>query len=320
MRTGTAGQPYSRRVRAGARAGAVHQPEPPQLRVAASRIGPPPAGAFHECRRAQRRPLGRAARRDAPVTVAVGASGSPSPALFAALLVGLVYALAGGVPLAPAGWVVAGSQAMVGVAMGASFNGDSLTGLGGRWVGVAVVVLGTLGVSLLAGLLLSAATGLDRPTALLGLVAGGASGIVGMERRAARRRPARRLHAVRPRARRGARRAGGRGALPRRRPGGRRARRRTAAWRRTSPTPRGPARPGSRWARLLPIPAGTVLLPMIVAAVLSGTGSPPPPRCRRSSRTSPSRSSGCRSGCASRRRRCGSPGACCRRWSPRSPA
>ena len=61
-------------------------------------------------------------------TVAVGALGLPSPALFAALLVGLVYALAGGVPLAPAEWVVSGSQAMVGVAMGASFDASSLTG------------------------------------------------------------------------------------------------------------------------------------------------------------------------------------------------
>ena len=64
--------------------------------------------------------------------------------------------------------------------MGASFELESITGLGERWAGVLVVVLGTLAVSLVAGLVLASRTGLDRPTALLGLVAGGASGIISM--------------------------------------------------------------------------------------------------------------------------------------------
>jgi Transition state regulatory protein AbrB len=63
-------------------------------------------------------------------------------------------------------------------ALGSDFDLEPLTGLGGRWIPVAVVVVGTLGVSLLAGLAIAAVTGLDRPTALLGLVAGGAAGIV----------------------------------------------------------------------------------------------------------------------------------------------
>jgi len=206
-------------------------------------------------------------------TVAVGALGLPSPALFAALLVGLVYALTGGVPLAPAEWVVSGSQAMVGVAMGASFEASSLTGLGGRWAGVAVVVLGTLGVSLLAGLVLSAVTGLDRPTALLGLVAGGASGIVSMSDEL---RADARLVAFMQYARvlvvvlvapvivalflgGGDGRAGGASAGD-------------AGLAADLGYAAGACAAGLALARLVPVPAGTVLLPMIVAAVLSGTG------------------------------------------------
>ncbi|HWT24895.1 MAG TPA: AbrB family transcriptional regulator [Solirubrobacteraceae bacterium] len=116
----------------------------------------------------------------AAASVAVGALGLPSPTLFAALLVGLAHALAGAVTLSVEGRVATVSLALVGVAMGASFQLQSLTGLGGRWAGVALVCAATLAVSLAAGLVLAATTGLDRPTALLGLVAGGASGIIGM--------------------------------------------------------------------------------------------------------------------------------------------
>jgi len=209
----------------------------------------------------------------AVATVAVGALGLPSPALFAALLVGLAYALRSDVVLAPAPWLAAAAQAMVGVAMGASFDTESLTGLGGRWLGVAVVVLGTLAVSLLAGLLLAAATGVDRPTALLGLVAGGASGIVSM---ADELRADARLVAFMQYARvlivvlvapivvalflggsHGGRAGPGTG---------------SAGLPADGAYAAGACVAGLALARVLPIPAGTVLLPMIVAAVLSGSG------------------------------------------------
>ena len=114
------------------------------------------------------------------VTGASGAAGIPSEALFAGLLVGLVYALSSSVTLAPARRVVVAAQVGVGVALGAYFQLGPLVSLGERWVAVALAVLGTLAASLAAGLLVSAITGLDRPTALLGLVAGGAAGIVTM--------------------------------------------------------------------------------------------------------------------------------------------
>ena len=104
----------------------------------------------------------------------------PSEALFAGLLVGLVYALAARVPLAPTRPAVVAAQVGVGVALGSYFQLGPLVSLGGRWVAVALAMLGTLAASLAAGLLVSAVTGLDRSTALLGLVAGGAAGIVTM--------------------------------------------------------------------------------------------------------------------------------------------
>ena len=72
-------------------------------------------------------------------------------------------------------------------------------------------------------------------------------------------------------------------------------------------------------ARLLPLPAGSVLLPMMVAAVLSGTGLAGTPASPPSSRTSPSPSSASRSACASRRRRCARRAACCPPCWPASP-
>ena len=114
------------------------------------------------------------------LALAAGAAGVPSAALFAALLTGVVWALAGGGDMTPPRRAVVPAQAIIGAALGSYFELGPLADLGGRWVPVAVVVVGTLGVSLLAGLAVAAATGLDRPTALLGLVAGGAAGIVAL--------------------------------------------------------------------------------------------------------------------------------------------
>ena len=110
----------------------------------------------------------------------LGAAGVPAPSLVAGLLVGLAYALRASVALAPARPVVVVAQAVVGVALGAYLDVASLIALGGRWVPVLLVVAATLFVSIAAGLWVARAAGLDRPTAVLGLVAGGASGIVTM--------------------------------------------------------------------------------------------------------------------------------------------
>ena len=71
-------------------------------------------------------------------------------------------------------------QVVIGVALGAQLTSDTLSAVVGDWLPITIVTVATLLISLVAGLLLSRATGLDRPTALLGLIAGGASGIVAM--------------------------------------------------------------------------------------------------------------------------------------------
>lgn len=107
-------------------------------------------------------------------------AGLPSGYLFVALLAGLVVALAAPRRLAlpPAGFRV--GQAVTGVALGTFLRSSTLTGLGARWIPVVLVSIATLALSIAAGLALARITRLDRPTASLGLVAGGASGIVAM--------------------------------------------------------------------------------------------------------------------------------------------
>lgn len=116
------------------------------------------------------------------VSLAAGAVGLPTPALFGSLAVGIAYALtlAARRPLAAPGWVLLASQALIGVALGAGFETSTLSTIAGDWAPIAAVTVATVALSLGAGLVFAAATGVDRSTSLLGLVAGGASGIVAM--------------------------------------------------------------------------------------------------------------------------------------------
>jgi membrane AbrB-like protein len=108
--------------------------------------------------------------------------GLPSASLFAALIVGIVAALrVHGLPEVPIG-VFRAAQAITGVSLGVYVQSSSLDALGAAWLPVAIVSAATLVVSLLFGLGLSRVTGLDGPTGALGMIAGGASGIVAMSR------------------------------------------------------------------------------------------------------------------------------------------
>ena len=108
----------------------------------------------------------------------------PSPFLFGALLVGLGVALVSTAspPLDVPDPLFTAAQALVGVALGAYLKSSSLSALGDDWLPVALVSAGTLAVSLAAGLAMARVTELDRATAAMGMVAGGASGIVTMAR------------------------------------------------------------------------------------------------------------------------------------------
>ena len=108
------------------------------------------------------------------------ATGLPSSYLFAALVVGLAIALARPGELDVPQHVFRGAQAVAGVSLGAYLESDALRALASSWLPVALVSLATLGLSLLCGEVLARTTPLDPPTAALGMIAGGASGIVGM--------------------------------------------------------------------------------------------------------------------------------------------
>ncbi|MEA2257152.1 MAG: uncharacterized protein QOG35_3197 [Solirubrobacteraceae bacterium] len=116
----------------------------------------------------------------AAVTMALDAVGLASSTLFGALLVGLAVALVRPDRMRVPAPAFAGAQAVVGVMLGAYLQGSSLSAVAGDWLPVALVSAATLGVSLVAGDVLARVTGVDRHTAALGMVAGGAAGIVGI--------------------------------------------------------------------------------------------------------------------------------------------
>ena len=119
----------------------------------------------------------------AAASAAVGVAGIPGPALFAGLVVGVAWALSVKRPRldvpAPA---FTAAQAVIGVEIGLYLQLDTLRAVSSDWLPVAIVSLLTLGATLVAGLGLSRITNLDPPTASLGMVAGGATGIVAISR------------------------------------------------------------------------------------------------------------------------------------------
>jgi uncharacterized protein len=112
----------------------------------------------------------------------INAVGLPTPALFAALAVGIAYSLLGGgshqlmIPTI----AITAAQALLGVALGSEMQAATLRAVAADWFGVSIVIVGTVGISLVAGLVFAALTGIDRRTGMLGLVAGGASAIIAM--------------------------------------------------------------------------------------------------------------------------------------------
>lgn len=112
---------------------------------------------------------------------AVEQVGLPAPHLITGLVVGLVIALTGLVrrtgAVLPKVVYLAG-QAVAGVLLGTYFSLPALGRVGWALVPLVAVTLLTLLLSVLAGLFLARRTGLDEPTAALGMIAGGSSGIV----------------------------------------------------------------------------------------------------------------------------------------------
>jgi uncharacterized protein len=116
------------------------------------------------------------------VSAVFGVLGLPSPTLFAGLLVGLVRALALPHGLAVPGVTTTAAQAVLGVSMGSLIDLDTLRTVAGNWLPVLSVTVGTLALSLGAGLLLRLQRGISPVTGAFSMIAGGASGIIAMAR------------------------------------------------------------------------------------------------------------------------------------------
>ncbi len=116
------------------------------------------------------------------VTVPLDRLGVPSAALFAALLVGIVLAIA---RLAPSGVprrAALAAQGVLGVYIGTMVHSDALSALGPHWPVVLGVGVITLLLSIAAGALLGLHRDVSALTGALALVAGGASGLVAIAR------------------------------------------------------------------------------------------------------------------------------------------
>ena len=110
----------------------------------------------------------------------LGGLGLPSSYLFGALLAGIAAALLAPDRLAVPAAGFTAAQAIAGVVVGTLLDSSSLDAIAGAWPALALVTAATLGISLAAGAALARMTALDPATAALGMVAGGAAGIVGM--------------------------------------------------------------------------------------------------------------------------------------------
>jgi len=76
--------------------------------------------------------------------------------------------------------LVAVSRAAVGVAIGAQVRSEALIGVGGAWWLILVIVALTLGLSIVAALVLAQLTDLDRLTAAIGMLPGAAPALIAL--------------------------------------------------------------------------------------------------------------------------------------------
>jgi membrane AbrB-like protein len=116
------------------------------------------------------------------LTLALDVLDLPSPSLFGGLLAGLARGLAGRRRLAVPRPVTTAAQGLVGVSIGALVDGATLEAIGRDWLPVLLVTVGTLLLSVLAGLLMRLQPGVSPVTGAFAMIAGGASGITAMSR------------------------------------------------------------------------------------------------------------------------------------------
>ncbi|MDO9354985.1 MAG: AbrB family transcriptional regulator [Solirubrobacteraceae bacterium] len=136
-----------------------------------------------------RRPSATTASRCLAVALATTAAGFagaavgvPSPALLMGLVVGLAFALSTRWELVLPARLGLFGQGVLGVSLGLFVQTSTLAEIGHNAVPILAVTALTLGATVVAGLLMTRLTSIDRATATFGMIAGGATGIVAISR------------------------------------------------------------------------------------------------------------------------------------------
>jgi membrane AbrB-like protein len=106
----------------------------------------------------------------------------PSAVLFASLIGGMAHALTSPTVLNLPPWLFRTAQGMVGVIIGASVSLPALERIGHDVVPIGLVMVATLGLSVLSGQLLALRRDVSQVTGVFALIAGGASGVVAVAR------------------------------------------------------------------------------------------------------------------------------------------
>jgi membrane AbrB-like protein len=112
------------------------------------------------------------------LTYALAAVGLASASLFAALVVGIAYALLGQVTIDAPRALLTGSQAVIGVGAGSLLGQAALLDLVTNWIPFLAFSVATIAISVALGIALARFTPLDALTASFGMMGGGAQGIV----------------------------------------------------------------------------------------------------------------------------------------------
>jgi membrane AbrB-like protein len=116
------------------------------------------------------------------VTLAFDVLDLPSPSLFGGLLAGLARGLVGRRRFPVPQPATTAAQGLIGVSIGALVDLDTLEAIGRDWLPVLLVTVGTLLLSVLAGVVMRLLPGVSPVTGAFAMVAGGASGITAMSR------------------------------------------------------------------------------------------------------------------------------------------
>ncbi len=116
------------------------------------------------------------------LTVVLDRAGAPTPPLFAGFAAGIAFALLARWHLDLPRPATVLSQAVIGVTVGGYLQSSTLSEVASNVLAVLLVCVTTLALSVVFGLLLSKLKPVDQATSSFGMIAGGAAGIISISR------------------------------------------------------------------------------------------------------------------------------------------